>query len=127
MSLSNWDGFGLLADVAQLCPVLLLILFYLAGMWRGRSKRAARKRGKGSVRSRIHSGFSASTFSVGLALQNLEKLMQPGVEHEIVQIYEEEADEDDQGDTHDPVVLLHRQLRRIRRGEPVERLTVPMK
>jgi hypothetical protein len=35
---------------------------------------------------------------------------------------QEEVEEDDQGDPGTPEGLLNRQLRRIRRGEPVERL-----
>jgi hypothetical protein len=38
--------------------------------------------------------------------------------------FEEEADDDDEGDPYDPTKHLNRQLKRIRRGEILERLTV---
>jgi hypothetical protein len=38
--------------------------------------------------------------------------------------FDDEADDDDEGDPDHPGKHLHRQLRRIRRGEKVERLTV---
>jgi hypothetical protein len=37
-----------------------------------------------------------------------------------------EVEEDDQGDPETPEKLLDRQLRRIRRGEPVERLELQL-
>lgn len=35
-----------------------------------------------------------------------------------------DADEDDQGDPESPTKHFHRQLHRIRRGEPIDQLTV---
>jgi hypothetical protein len=38
--------------------------------------------------------------------------------------FDDEADEDAEGEPNTPEKHIHRQLRRIRRGEKVERLTV---
>jgi hypothetical protein len=115
-------GWSLLGSGAQICPALVLLIFYLRCAVRRRGKRRARTRSGGD-----HPGFSASTFSLGMALQNMEMLIRPGVEYTIQEIYDEDAEQDGEGNPDDPSVLLHRQLRRIRRGEPVERLTVRMR
>lgn len=72
--------------------------------------------------ARKHAGLSGYTFAVGLALRHLDGLLHHNVQPMIVQQLEE--DEDDQGETEDAQVLFHRQLKRIRRGEHVERLVL---
>ena len=83
------------------------------------------KRGNQPRRSRLarkHAGLSGYAFSIGLALQHLDGLLLHNVQPMIVQTMDE--DEDEQGDSDDPQELFHRQLRRIRRGEHVDRLVL---
>ena len=97
-------------------PVLFvqafLLYFYL--------DRASRKRRK--ARGKKISGFTPSTFVLGISLQHLEMFTHPSVEHWIQEKLEDQAEEDGEGDPDDPDAHLNRQLRQIRLGEPVDRL-----
>lgn len=57
-----------------------------------------------------------------MALQHLDELLLHNVQPMIVQTMGQ--DEDEQGDSGDSQVLFRRQLRRIRRGEHVDRLVL---
>jgi hypothetical protein len=94
-----------------------LAIFYL--------KRAGFRQNKRS-RNR-HAGFSSFTFSMGMALQNLEMLVNHKVQHVIEERFDQDADEDDQGDPDSPKAQINRQLKRIRRGELVDRLILRLK
>ena len=105
--------------VAAIGPFLaipaLLLTFYLR---RGLTRRKKQK-------EPYYMGFSPSAFALGLSLQYLQMTFtQPSVEYILEQKYEEDEDLDDQGDSDDPDTKLHSQLKRIRRGEPVDRLIV---
>ena len=109
---------SLLAAAAPVLAVpLLFLIFY--------RKRAAVRRKKRKGRS--SSGFSPSTFALGLALQHLQAFTHPSIQYVLEQKYDEDAEEDDQGDPDHPKAQLHRQLKRIRRGEPVDRLILRLK
>jgi len=54
--------------------------------------------------------------ALGNALQNLQALTQPSVEHVIEQMAEENCEEDDESGPDDPIEHLHRQARKIQRG-----------
>jgi hypothetical protein len=97
-------------------PAFLLIFYFRRAIWR-QKKRPGRK----------HLGFSTSTFTLGIALQHLQALTHPNVEYVIQEIYDEAADQDDQGDPDDPKTQLKRQLRRIRLGQPVDRLILRLR
>jgi hypothetical protein len=51
-------------------------------------------------------------------------MAEPRVEHVLAEKFDDDADEDKKGEPDSPEKHLHRQLRRIRRGERVERLTI---
>jgi hypothetical protein len=68
-------------------------------------------------------GFYPTYTSAGNALQALQAITQPRAQHVLEEKFEDEADDDDEGEPVDPERHLHRQLRRIRRGEKIERLT----
>jgi hypothetical protein len=109
---------SLLAAAAPVLAVLLpFLIFYL--------KRATARRKKRNGRS--SSGFSPSTFALGLALQHLQVFTHPSVQYVLEQKYDEDAEDDDQGDPDHPNAQLHRQLKRIRRGEPIDRLILRLK
>jgi hypothetical protein len=97
------------------CLAILLFLSTL-GFW-ARSKLSS----KGKQRRFRYTGAA-----VGNALQILHVYVDPRVRHVIVQRLEEQA-EDDGDDCADPGKQLERQLRRIRRGEQVDRLTIRMR
>ena len=63
---------------------------------------------------------------IGLALQNLQVFAHPEIDHTIQQKYADAAEENDEGDPNDPQKMLAGQLKRIRDGEEVERLQVPL-
>ncbi len=75
----------------------------------------------------ISAGFSAFTFTIGLALLNLESLFNHNAQHVIEERLHEEADEDGQGDPDNGKARMNRQLRRIRRGEAIDRLILRLK
>jgi hypothetical protein len=70
-------------------------------------------------------GFFPTFTSAGNALQTLQVqiMAQPQVQHVLEEKLEDEAEDDEDGEPADPEKHLHRQLRRIRRGEEIERLT----
>ena len=69
-------------------------------------------------------GYYPSSFALGLALQFVQVFYQPSMDYVVEAKLDEEAEEDDNGDPETLARQLHRQLRRIRRGEPVERLVL---
>jgi hypothetical protein len=82
-------------------------------------------RAKRSVPSQLkRRRFRFTGVAVGNALQMLHVYVDPRVRCVIEQRVEEHADEE--GDCADPEKHFGRQLRRIRRGEPVDRLTIRM-
>jgi hypothetical protein len=89
-------------------------LFGLRGFLWSRRKR----------RGRRNLGFCPTYTSAGNALQALQVIAQPRAEYVLAKKFDDEADDDDEGERGNPEKHLHRQLRRIRRGEKVERLTV---
>jgi hypothetical protein len=70
-------------------------------------------------------GFFPTFTSAGNALQTLQVqiMAQPQVQFVLEEKLDGEAEDEDEGEPADPEKHLHRQLRRIRRGERVERLT----
>jgi hypothetical protein len=83
-----------------------------------------RRRGVGRRRSRL-SGYG---LALGLAFMQLVRVFyQPDVAYLLEVKQDEDADEDDSGDPESPEGRLryfHRQLRRIRRGEVIDRLVL---
>jgi hypothetical protein len=67
--------------------------------------------------------FFPTYTSAGNALQSLQAIAQPRADYVLAEKFNDEADDDDDGEPTDPAKHLHRQLRRIRRGEKIERLT----
>jgi hypothetical protein len=111
-------GWSLLANAAPFLAIpALFVIFYLRRIGWRLKKRFRSKR----------LGFRPSYASLGNALQTLEVLTRPDVDYVLEQKYDEDADEDDEGDSSDPAENLNRQLRRIRRGEYVDRLILRWK
>lgn len=77
-------------------------------LWRWRKKRGNSKL-----------GFYPSGASIGNALQVLQAIAEPQVQHVIEERLEEPAEDDDEAGPKDPTAHLMRQARRIRKGEDV--------
>jgi hypothetical protein len=117
MNLNSAGIWSMLFAVPLFAAPVFFLIFY--------RKRASARRKKRKGRS--NSGFSPSTFTLGIALQHLQALTHPSIQYVLEQKYDEEADQDEQGDPDHPKAQLHRQLKRIRRGEPVDRLILRLK
>lgn len=97
--------------------VILPALLFLPWLGPKRENQPGRRR-----LARKHAGLSGYAFSIGMALQHLDGLLLHNAQPMIVQTMDE--DENEREDSNDPQVLFHRQLRRIRRGEHVDRLVL---
>jgi hypothetical protein len=73
-----------------------------------------------------HRGFYPSATALSLALITLQTLAQPDLNHALEQRQTEAEDQDENGDPDDPTAQLSRQLKRIRNGQPVDNLQVPL-
>lgn len=71
-------------------------------------------------------GVFPSSTGLAAALLGLTLFYRPRLQHavEAQQRQVEDVDEDDNGDPDTPLRHLHRQLRRIRRGEPIDKLVL---
>jgi hypothetical protein len=69
-------------------------------------------------------GFFPTYTAAGNALQTLHAMTQQRVDYVMEEKFDDEADDDEEGGPRDPTKHLQRQLRRIRRGEKVDGLTV---
>jgi hypothetical protein len=102
-----------------LAILVILAYYYIVRMPWGRK----RKKGRRS-RSRFLSSPGLETVLLGLTL-----IYRPRIHYAVEAQHRqvEDADEDDNGDPETPLKHLLRQLRRIRRGEEVETLSVRLK
>jgi hypothetical protein len=105
------------ASVLRTCLFAILLVLATLG------SRARRKVSSGSKRRR----FRFTGVAVGNALQILHVYVDPRVRYVIAQRLEEQAEDDGEDDCADPRKHLERQLRRIRRGEQLDRLTIRMR
>lgn len=119
MHIDSLDVWGLCAPVfafTALAIVLVCSKMYQA-LW---------KRRKGHSKRRF--GLFLPTAALGCAFLPLAVMYRPSLallaKAQIQQM--EDVDEDDNGDPENPAKHLRRQLRRIRRGEPAERLTLQL-
>jgi hypothetical protein len=71
-------------------------------------------------------GFYPTAAALSLALISLHTLAQPDLNHVLEQRQTEAEDEDENGDPDDPAAQLNRQLKRIRNGENIDTLKVPL-
>jgi hypothetical protein len=108
---------GIFVGLPYVAVVVLLSIFYLKRL-RWRSKRRSGRRDL---------GFYPRSLSLGNAMQNLQVFTRPTVAYVLEEKYDEDADEDDDGGPDDPTAHLNRQLKRIRRGESIDTLTVRLK
>jgi hypothetical protein len=74
-------------------------------------------------RGKKNPGYYPTFAVLANAFQRLQRLAEPQLEYVLEEKSNDEADEDDQGEPADPIKHLDRQLRRIRNGEKLDRLT----
>jgi hypothetical protein len=108
---------GIFVGLPYVAVVVLLSIFYFKRL-RWRSKRRSGRRDL---------GFYPRSLSLGNAMQNLQVFTRPTVAYVLEEKYDEDAEEDDDGGPDDPTAHLKRQLKRIRRGESIDTLTVRLK
>ena len=109
--------FDLLSNPALGAPFLAIVglLFYYS--FRRANCRRRQKQGK-------NPGFCPSSAALGVIFLFVQVFYHPAESHVIAAQLEEQEDQDDQGDPERAAKTLDRQLKRIRRGEFVENLTV---
>ena len=115
--------YGAVAALAMGSPflaiVLILAYYYLSRVpWGG--KRNSRRR---------RSSFSSSSAGIGTVVLGLTLIYRPRILYAVEAQHRqvEDADEDDNGDPDSPKKHLIRQLRRIRRGEKVDVLSLRLR
>lgn len=86
-----------------------------------------RKLHQSSASKRKRGRFRFTGAAIGNALQTVHVFVDPGIRYVIAEQLEEPTEDDGEDDSADPAMHLERQLRRIRRGEQIERLTIRMK
>lgn len=104
--------------VAAISPFLAIL--GILGWHSLRSLVVSRKQ-PGSKRMR---GLWSSAIVLGTALQFVQFIYQPSVAHVVEAKYDDLADEDDAGDPETVAKQLNRQLRRIRRGERIDKIVL---
>ena len=75
---------------------------------------------------KAHLGFYPTATSFGNALQALQVFIEPNVQQIVEEKRDEHAEDDEEPGPDDPTAHLNRQLRKIRRGEPVDDLRIPL-
>jgi len=105
---------AMLSGIVLYFAVFVFIVHYQRVRWRRSQRRG------------LHARFYPTTMMIGIALQTLQVFAQPEIDHTLEEKYADAAEEDDAGDPDDPQKMFARQLRRIRNGETVDRLRVPL-
>lgn len=104
-------------------PFLLIGMILVHYSLRRVVLRRRKRRGKGSL------GFYPFAFALGMAFQFFQVFHRPSMAYVLEAKRDEDADEGEDGDPETPAARLkhfHRQLRRIGRGDPIDRLVLRM-
>lgn len=106
---------GYLALALPFLAVAAILLHYCARrmVWRRRKRRVG-----------ANPGFCPSSAALGTILLFAQTFYRPSIAYVVEVRQEVDVEEDDAGDPDAPARQLERQLRRIRRGEPVDRLVL---
>jgi hypothetical protein len=110
----QWIG-TLCSSAPLVCMIALVVVAFLQGIrWRKVPNGGGQKRGR----------RTGAAYALGVAFLCISTFYRPRLDLvATVQIrQEEQGDENGEGDPESPLRHLLRQLRRIRRGEPVDRL-----
>jgi hypothetical protein len=115
MTLDVLTVVGSLASSAPFLAILAILIHYQV-------RRAACRRNHRLGRK--NSGFCPSSSALGIALLAVGVFHRPSVQNTVEARMQQEVEENDNGDPETLTKQLDRQLRRIRRGEPVENLVL---
>lgn len=114
--MSALDALSLFSVLPFAAILALLVYFTL--------KRAAWKRN--TRRGKSLPGFCPSAAALSAVVLFGINFFRPSLAHLAEAVLREEPAEDDEGDPETPQKDLHRQLRKIRRGESLDRLTLTL-
>lgn len=106
-----------LSAAAPFAAILVLLACYAV-------KRAVWKRNR--RRGRRTLGFCPSSAALGAVFLFAQVFVRPSVDHVIGIVKHEDVGEDDEGEPDEPERHIGRQLRKIRRGQPIERLVLKL-
>jgi hypothetical protein len=109
--------FDLIVLEAFLASFSVFTVVFLLLRLRGRQKKAAIPN---------YRGFYPSAATLAFASISLQTMVQPDLNHALEQRQTEAAEDDDEGDPDNPAAQLSRQLKRIRYGEFIDTLRVPL-
>ena len=112
------DALFVLSMFAFNAPFLVIALILAHYVLRRAGWRRNKRLGKRNL------GFYPSSFALGMALQFIQVFYRPSVDYVLEAKQDEDAEEDDEGDPESLTKQLDRQLKRIRRGEPIDRLVL---
>jgi hypothetical protein len=112
------DALYSLGTLLSNAPYIAVVVILAHYVWR----RAAWRRGKRLGRKRL--GYYPSALALGMVLQFVEVFYRPSVDHVLETKQEEVVEEDEEGDPELGAMQLNGQLKRIRRGDAVERLVL---
>ena len=117
MNIDTIYGLAIYALSLPLVAIAVILFHYaLRRLFFRRRKRLGRGR----------RGFYPSAFALGLAFHFIQVFTRPSIAYVLEEKQKEEAEEDDEGDPETVQKQLSRQLRRIRKGEPLDRLVLRM-
>jgi len=105
------------------CFVSVLPYLAIAAILLHNSLRSARRR-RGNGRRAPSSALSVTSAALGAMFLLAQVFYRPSIVHAVEARERVDVEEDDSGDPEHPDKLLRRQLKRIRRGEPVGDLVV---
>ena len=107
----------LFASAAVAAPllaiVLILVYYYLLRLVVTRLKPPGQRR-----------VFCPSSFALGMAFQFMQVYHRPSMAYVLEVKQEDQAEKDKEGGPESLIKQFHRQLQRIRRGDPVKRLVL---
>jgi hypothetical protein len=107
-------GGGLASAFPFLAICAILVHYFLRrAAWRSKQRRG-----------HAQPGFYPSAAALGTILLFAQMFYRPSVAYAVEARLEVDVEEDDAGDPETAAKQLERQLRRIRRGEPVDRLVL---
>ncbi|MGA9071392.1 MAG: hypothetical protein WB424_14100 [Terracidiphilus sp.] len=115
MSIETISAWCIFAGFIPFIAIIFILLHYFL-------RRYLWRRGRRLGRSSL--GYYPTSFALGMALQFMQAYWKPSVEYVLQEKQREEADEDDNGDPENLKKQLDQQLKKIRRGEPVEQLVL---
>jgi hypothetical protein len=106
-------AFYLCCSIAASLPYLAIVVVCIHFLLRRAKWKINRRRGKRNA------SFCPSSAAFGMMLLFMQVFVRPTLQYVLEQKQDEDVDEEDEGDPEGTMKQLNRQLKQIRRGEPV--------